>query len=178
MDIDDRTALIERTDLMNEMARLALETDSTRIVAMTIDQNANPKVNLDGVTEGHHSLTHHGQRDESVSQLKIIETAQIKAFARLLDDLKASTEAGKSLLDQTMVLYGSNLGNANSHDNKNMPMILAGGGFRHGKPLEFDRENNYPLPNLFVTMLQQMGIETDRFATSTGTLRGLEVQPS
>lgn len=173
-DIDDNTQLIARTNLMYDMARLAFETDSTRIIALTIDQNSNPRVNLPGVSEGHHSLTHHGHRDNSVSQLKTIESAQMNAFGELLGGLKSHSEQDQSLLDRTMVLYGSNLGNANSHDNKNMPMILAGGGFRHGQNLAFNRKHNYPLPNLFVSMLQRLGVEADQFATSTGTMRGLE----
>jgi len=173
-DVDDTTELIARTDLMMEMTRLALETDSTRLVTLVIDQNANPRVNLPGVNEGHHSLTHHGQRTESVSQLKIIESEQTAAFGRFLTSLKQTIEGPDNLLDRTMVLYGSNLGNANSHDNRNMPIILAGGGFRHGQVLAFDRQQNYPLPNLFVSMLQRLGLETDKFASSTGTMRGLE----
>lgn len=174
IDVTDPSELIIRTKLMMSMIQLALETDSTRIVALAIDQNSNPKVNLPGVTQGHHSLTHHGNRNDSVTQLKTIETAQLEAFGDLLGGLQSVKERGKTLLDHTMVLYGSNLGNANSHDNKNMPMILAGGGFRHGQHLVFDQKHNYPLPNLFVSMLQQMGIETDKFASSTGTMRGLE----
>jgi hypothetical protein len=73
-----------------------------------------------------------------------------------------------------MLLYGSNLGDANAHSTTNMPTIFAGGGFRHGQHLEFDSKQNYPLPNLFVSMLQRMGIEEGRFASSTGTMRGLE----
>jgi hypothetical protein len=72
------------------------------------------------------------------------------------------------------VVYGSNFGDANKHTTDNMPILLAGGGFHHGQHLAFDQQNNYPLPNLFVSMLQQMGIETDKFASSTGTMRGLE----
>lgn len=173
-DITAREELVERSRLMFQMARLALETDSTRIIALTIDQNSNPKVNLPGVTQAHHSLTHHGHRDESVDQLKIIESAQTKVFGELLGDLKSVREDNETLLDRTMVLYGSNLGNANSHDNKNMPMILAGGGFKHGQHLAFDQKHNYPLPNLYVSMLQRMGVETDRFASSSGTMHGLE----
>jgi len=74
-----------------------------------------------------------------------------------------------------MVLFGSNLGNASSHNTLNMPIVLAGGGFQRGQHLAFDRENNYPLPNLYVSMLQRLGIETDFFVTSTGTMRGLEM---
>ncbi|MFP6765486.1 MAG: hypothetical protein VB858_17795, partial [Planctomycetaceae bacterium] len=84
-----------------------------------------------------------------------------------------SDGAGR-LLDSTMVLYGSNMGDANTHDNTNLPILLAGGGFRHGQHLQFNRENNTPLCNLFVTMLQQMGIESDSFASSTGTLNGIQ----
>ena len=73
-----------------------------------------------------------------------------------------------------MVLYGSNLGNAHAHTTLNLPTIFAGGGFKHGQHLAFDTERNYPLPNLYVSMLQRMGIESDKFATSTGTMRGLE----
>ena len=82
---------------------------------------------------------------------------------------------GQPLLDRTMVLYGTNLGNANTHVTTNLPVLFAGGGFKHGQHLAFDTERNYPLPNLFVSMLQRMGIEADKFATSTGTMRGLEM---
>jgi hypothetical protein len=75
-----------------------------------------------------------------------------------------------------MVVYGSNLGNASSHDNKNMPTILAGGGFRHGQHLAFDQQNNAPLCNLYVSMLQRMGVETHSFASGHARLRGLEAK--
>ena len=99
----------------------------------------------------------------------------MRMLAGLLTDLKAVEEEGESLLDRTMVLYGSNLGDANAHSTTNMPILFAGGGFRHGQHLRFDATNNYPLPNLFVSMLQRMGIESDVFATATGTMRGLEM---
>ena len=75
-----------------------------------------------------------------------------------------------------MVLYGSNFGDANAHVCTNMPVVFAGGGFRHGQHLGFDTDRNYPLPNLFVSMLQRMGLEEDKFASSTGTMRGLELK--
>ena len=89
--------------------------------------------------------------------------------------LQASAEGDANLLDRTQVLYGSNLGNGNNHDNKNLPVILAGGGFKHGQHLAFDTKNNYPLSNLYVSMLQRLGIEAGKFSSSTGTMRGLEV---
>jgi hypothetical protein len=94
----------------------------------------------------------------------------------LLTGLHSVREPGGTLLDHTQLLYGSNLGNANSHETSNLPILFAGGGFRHGQHLAFDRKNNTPLANLFVTMLQRMNLEADRFASSTGTLTGLEVQ--
>ena len=77
--------------------------------------------------------------------------------------------------NQTNVLLTSNLGNASAHDNKNMPVLFAGGGFRHGQHLAFNKDDNYPLPNLYVSALQRQGLETDRFATGTGTMSGLEM---
>jgi hypothetical protein len=78
------------------------------------------------------------------------------------------------MLDTTSVLMTSNLGNASSHDNRNMPVIFAGGGFKHGQHLAFDKSNNYPLPNLYLSILRRHGLEADRFATSTGEMTGLE----
>ena len=97
----------------------------------------------------------------------------MRLLANLFSELKAVREDGESLFDRTMVLYGSNLGNANTHVTTNLPTILAGGGFKHGQHLAFDTDRNYPLPNLFVSALQRMGLETDKFASSTGTMRGL-----
>ena len=89
--------------------------------------------------------------------------------------MKARKEGNDTLLDRTMILYGTNMGDANTHVTTNLPTLFAGGGFKHGQHLAFDRERNYPLPNLFVNVLQRLGIETDKFATSTGTMRGLEM---
>ena len=173
-DINDPRELIPKTSLMYEMAKLALESDSTRIITIHIDENHNPKVNLPGVNDGHHILTHSIWDDEKSKELKTIESEQTRVFGELLGALSSASEADRTLLDSTMVLYGSNLGNGASHDTTNMPILLAGGGFQHGQHLVFDKNNNYPLPNLYVSMLQQLGVETDHFATATGTFRGLE----
>jgi hypothetical protein len=126
------------------------------------------------VSDGYHNLSHHGRSEEKLQQLQVIDKWHMKLLAALLDDLQMVTEGGETLLDRTMVVYGSNLGNAHAHTTLNLPTILAGGGFQHGQHLAFDTERNYPLPNLFVSMLQRMGIQTDKFASSTGTMRGLE----
>jgi len=96
------------------------------------------------------------------------------AFGEFLTSLRTSQEHGKTLLDHTQILYGSCLGSVNSHSNQNLPLLLAGGGYRHPCHLAFDEKRNEPLANLFVTMLQRLGVETDSFASSTGTLRGLD----
>jgi hypothetical protein len=83
-------------------------------------------------------------------------------------------EGGRRLLDSTVVLYGSNMGDSNTHDNTNLPILLAGGGFRHGSHLAFKHDDNTPLSNLFVSVLQRMGIESDAFGSSTGALEGMD----
>ena len=97
----------------------------------------------------------------------------MELLGEFLRDMKQVKEADGNLLDHTMVLYGSHLGDANIHNNINLPVILAGGGFRHGQHLAFNKHTNTALANLYVSMLQQMGIEHERFASSTGTLTGM-----
>jgi len=102
--------------------------------------------------------------------LKKVEAEIVGRFSDLLTELSVRQDANGSLLDQTTVLFGSNLGNANSHAAKNLPILLAGGGFRHGHHVAHDSQHNAPLSNLFVTMLQSMRIETDSFGQSAGAL--------
>ena len=172
-DIAQAAKVIERSTLIFDLIRLAFATDSTRVITLSISTfSIVPAV--PGVKNETHSLTHHGNQPEKIAELKIIEEAQMRAFGSLLSGLRGVAEQGQSLLDHTQVLYGSCLGNANSHANDNLPLLLAGGGFRHPGHLAFDGKRNEPLANLFVTMLQRMGVETDRFSSSTGTLRGLD----
>jgi hypothetical protein len=170
-------AYMEKVKLMYDMARLAFETDSTRSVSLLLDSVNSPAIEFGDTktSDGYHNLSHHGKSNEKLAQLKTIDEWHMKLLAELYDHLKAVREDGEPLLDRTMILYGSNLGNANTHVTTNMPTIFAGGGFNHGQHLAFDTQHNYPLPNLFVSMLQRMGLETDRFASATGTMRGLEL---
>jgi hypothetical protein len=92
----------------------------------------------------------------------------------LFVQLAETREGEERLLDRTMILFGSNMGDANTHDNTNLPILLAGGGFKHGQHLAFRRDHDKPLCNLFVTMLQNMGIETDTFGSSAGTMNELQ----
>lgn len=177
VDPESSAAYMQRTRLMYDMARLAFETDSTRLVTVYLDSASSPAIALDGIeiTDGYHNLSHHGKNESKLAQLKAIDLQHMRLLNELLGKLKGVEEEDETLLDRTMTLYGSNFGDANKHTTTNMPVILAGGGFRHGSHLAFDQDKNYPLPNLFVSMLQRMGIEKDRFASSTGTMRGLEM---
>jgi hypothetical protein len=168
---------MDKVRLMYDMAQLAFETDSTRLITLMLDSVNSPTIEVEGadINDGYHSLSHHGKSAAKLAQLKAIDREHMKLLGELMTDLKSKHEGNDALLDRTMVLYGSNLGNANTHVTTNLPVLLAGGGFRHGQHLAFDRERNYPLPNLFVSMLQRLGLEADRFATSTGTMRGLEI---
>ena len=161
----------QATNLMYDMARLALETDSTRVVTVCLGQ-IYVRPNMPGITDQIHPLTHHGGDEAKIAQLKMIEEMLFRSLDRLLGSMQGIVEPGGSLLDHTAVLYGSNLSDANKHDCRNLPIILAGGGFRHGQHLTFKEQT--PLSNLYVSMLQRMGFETDSFSLSTGRLAGLE----
>ena len=168
-DIKEDSDIIGRTKLMFELIPLILQTDSSRVITLLI-QGRSDVPPIEGVTIDHHNLSHHGQDEAKIAQLTKIETELMKSLGGLIGSLKSKSEAENRLIDNSMVLFGSNLGNANSHDWKNLPLIMAGGRFDHGSHVEFDRANNTPLSNLFVTMMQKMKIETDQFGSSSGTL--------
>ena len=173
-DIPTVADLLGRTKLLFDLTHLALQTDSTQIVTIMLSgTTAAPPI--PGVTLGHHDLSHHGKEPGKLAQLKIVEVETMKTVRDLLTKLKQSKEDGGNLLDRTMVFLGSNLGDGSSHSVKNLPVFLAGGGFKHGQHLQFDAQNPPPLCNLYVSMLQRLGIETDKFSTGTGTLTGLEM---
>lgn len=173
VDIPNATEVPARVMLMVDLMHLALQTDSTRMITFALNGlNAVPAIN--GVTQDWHNLSHHGQDPEKLAQLRLIELEQMRLLAEFLRRLKATTEAGVTLLDRTIVMFGSNLGNASSHDNKNLPIVVAGGGFRHGQHLKFDPSRNPPLSNLYVQFLQRLGAEVASFGSSTGTIPGFE----
>ena len=170
----DGEYLLDKLAAMYDLAHLAIATDSTRLITLMIRLDGFSE-HIPGVSSESHNLSHHVGREDKLEQLKNLELAELQQLATLLTKLNSSREDGDTLLDRTQVLYGSNLGTGNNHDNHNLPVLLAGGGFKHGQHLAFDKTNNYPLPNLYVSMLQRLGIETEKFATSTGTMRGLEM---
>lgn len=169
------TSFTEEVALFYDLMRLALETDSTRVISMAIHGWTGDS-GLAGVTKGYHDLSHHGRDESKLQQLGMIERFHTTQLARLLDALKRSQISDDaSLLDRTMVLMGSGLGNASSHSNRNLPLLLAGGGFGHGTHRAYPDRGGRKTPacNLYLSMLQRFGVETDRFGTSTGTLEGL-----
>ncbi len=165
---------VDRVPLYYDLITLALQTDSTRVITFCI---ADIGANSGGfpITRGYHQLTHHGKVSSYIKELSIIELFHTKQFGRFLDQLEDIREPnGKTLLDNTMTLLGSGMGNASSHSNKNLPLLLAGGGFKHGQHIRYEKGTTLA-SNLFVSLLQRFGVETDSFNLSTGTLNGLEI---
>ena len=167
---------MDKVKLMYDLAKLAFETDSTRAITLMLNSVGTPVLRIQGatITDGYHNLSHHGKAEDKLAQLRTIDQWHMKLLADLFSALKTVRESGVPLLDRTMILYGSNLGDANAHSTTNLPILFAGGGFKHGQHLAFDLQQNYPLPNLFLSMLQRMGLEEESFASSTGTMRGLD----
>jgi hypothetical protein len=160
-----------------DVAALALQADATRIITLNIG-GALPVTNIPGINRGYHDLSHSGKDPEKLRQLHIIESALMAEFDRFLEKLSTMKDiGGTSLLDNTTVVFGSGMGNASAHANTNLPVILAGGGFKHGRHLFFPKNGRQqtPLCDLYVTLLQQMGVERDKFGSNKGNLNQLLV---
>ncbi|MEK0447244.1 MAG: hypothetical protein RLZZ399_2565 [Verrucomicrobiota bacterium] len=160
--------LVARETLWFDITRLAFQTDSTRVILLTLGDAG--RAQIEGLSMGHHDASHHGKDEKKIEQLALIEEEELRQFGRFLSSMKAANEGESHLLNQTAILSASNLSNASAHTCENLPIFLAGGGFRHQGHVLHDRKKNTPLSNLFVRMLQQLGIEQDRFGASTGTL--------
>lgn len=161
--------------LMFDLLFLAIQSDTSRFFTAGFGMH-NHVIELDGVKEGYHSLSHHGNLEEKLKQLRIIETFYIAQMARFMAKLKSARTEQSHLLNETMVWFGSGLGDAARHSNRDLPLILAGGGLKHGAHLDCTRPDGRqtPLNNLFTTMLQNFGVETDRFNNATGTMSQLQ----
>lgn len=168
--LPDNEGLTRDLPKIYDLLALALQTDSTRVA--TIEIGSGFAASDLGIRRGYHSLSHHGHETSNIELLVQIEKYQTEQLARFLDRLKAIPQRGGNLLDSTMVLFGSGMGNANAHNNVNLPVVLAGGGFKHGQHIAYPEATSkrVPLSNLYVSILQQFGLETDYFSTSTGTL--------
>ncbi|TLD71523.1 DUF1552 domain-containing protein [Phragmitibacter flavus] len=159
---------VEDLPLLYELIALALQTDSTRIATLEIGGDFMPQ-HL-GIKKDYHGLSHHGNDPEAIANLIALEKYQIMHFGKFINRLSNIQDGERTLLDSTAVLFGSGIGDANSHRNSDLPIILAGGGYKHGEFREVPREgiNKVPLCNLYVDIAQKMGVETDSFGSSTG----------
>ncbi len=171
-DPTDRAEIVSQLRNVCDMVYLAFKTDSTRIATFGYFQQNN--VNIDGVSNGYHPLSHHGKDPGNIAQLKIIEKEFFKEFKNLLTDLKNAKEGDSNLLERTTIVVTSNLGNGSNHSNKDLPVLLAGGRFEHGQHLVFE-PGTVPLSNLYLSVLNQFGLPDTSFGTSTGPLKGLNL---
>jgi len=154
-----------------DLTYLAFKTDSTRVI--TFGYFRQDTVAVPGVKVGYHNLSHHGQDEGNIAQLKRVERAFFDEMKTLLTNLKNAKEGDATLLDRTTIVITSNLGNGSSHSNKDLPVLLAGGRFQHGRHLAFE-PGAAPLSNLYLSVLNQLGFDDPSFGTSTGTLKGLD----
>ena len=164
----DFAAINERETLWYDIARLAFQTDSTRVILLTLGDAG--RANIEGLSMGHHDASHHGKDEKKIDQLAMIEEAELRQFSRFLSSMKKTSEGASSLFDQTTILNASNLSNASAHTCQNLPILLAGGAYKHQGHVLHDRENNIPLSNVYVRMLNELGIEAQRFGSSTGVM--------
>lgn len=162
------TNTVEDLPLLYELIALALQTDSTRIATLEIGGCFLPQ-HL-GIDKSYHGLSHHGNDEEAIAHLIALETYQIEHFGKFLSRLAAISDGDQSLLDSTAVLFGSGMGDANSHKNSDLPIVMAGAGYGSGrfKKVASEGLNKVPLCNLFVDIAHHMGVATPSFGTSTG----------
>ncbi|MDB6111893.1 MAG: hypothetical protein JWR69_3643, partial [Pedosphaera sp.] len=150
----------------------AFQTDSTRISTFVLAHDGSERAYPDiGAPEGHHTLSHHQNDREKIRKLALINQFHMTQFAHFLQKLKSVREGDGTLLDNCMVVYGSGISDGNSHAHGNLPILLAGKGggtIQTGRHVRFDRET--PLNNLYLSMLDRMGVPADHVGDSTGKL--------
>jgi hypothetical protein len=168
--------LDEHIRLMFDLLVIAFETDSTRIATvMLANEGSNRSYPMIGVNDGHHHLSHHQNKDEFITPLKKIDKYLVSHFAKFLEKLKSIPEGEGTLLDHSMIVYGSAISDGNRHNHNDLPILLAGTGSGTIKPdrhLVYPR--NTPLNNLFLSMLERMGAGVEQLGDSTGRLERLD----
>ena len=160
---DRRFAFSTKVQNLFELARLAFQTDSTRVITISLDWIYGA-INVPGATGGWHTLSHHGGREDALKSLRCIEADILKHFEKFLSDLDSVPEGDGTMLDQTTVVLGSNFGDASNHTCNNLPMVVAGGGLEHHQHLPLDQPT--PLCNLWLELLRRNDINLDDFGTS------------
>jgi hypothetical protein len=162
-------------DVMLELSYLSFITDTTRVITFEWSREAG---GYGGGGENHHELSHHGGDPGMLKRLAVIDRFHLAALNRFLTFLQSTEEGGRTMLDHTMVVFGSGMNNGEKgdHSPKNLPLVVAGGtawGLKHGQHLAHDQDKHPPLSNVLLTLIQKMGVETDRFQDATGTMTGL-----
>lgn len=166
----------EHIRLMFDMMLLAFETDSARVATFSLaHEGSNRSFDFIGVPDGHHRLSHHRNNQENLAKIARIDLFYMRQLAYFFERAKAKKDFdGRSLLDNSMVLYGSAISNGNTHSHRDLPVLLAGGAggaIKTGRHLKIGHDT--PITNLYLRMLAEMGIESDRFGDSTEVLRGV-----
>jgi hypothetical protein len=165
----------EHFRLMADMLVLAFQMDLTRVSTFMVASDGSDRAYRTlGIAEGHHTLSHHGNSKEKIDQIRKIDKFHVEQFAYFLKRLAEIKEGDKSLLDNSMILFGCGIGDGNRHNHNDLPILLAGkagGSIAPGRHLQY--EKNTPLCNLYVSMLERMGAKVDRFGDSTGPLANL-----
>jgi len=165
----------EHAKLMMDMQVVAFQTDMTRVATlMMAREGSNRSYRVIGVPDGHHSCTHHQYDPLKIEKTTKINEYHVKVFAYLLDKLRSTPDHDGTLLDNSMILYGSSIGDGNIHTHDKLPLVLAGGAggkIKGGRHIKYP--NDTPMNNLLVSMLDKAGVKTEHFGDSTGSLNGL-----
>jgi hypothetical protein len=164
---DPEFAFSTKLSNLFELAKLAFRTDSTRVITLSMDW-IDGAIKVPGATGGWHSLSHHGGQANKIDQLSKIEIDTLRHFNRFLFEMDQIKEGNGTLLDHTTVVMGSNFGDASNHTCNNLPIIVAGGGYRH--QVHTILEKPTPLCNLYLELLHKHNIDADSFGSSTEAL--------
>jgi len=165
----------EHIRLMFDIMTLAFQTDSTRVCTfMYANEGSTRPYPFIGVPEGHHDLSHHGGDTRKHEKLKKINRFHVEQFAYLLGKLKAIREGEHSLLDNTMIVYGSGISDGDRHNHDDLPVLLAGKGAGTLKPGRHVKYSPQPLNNLYLSLFDRLGVPAVRLGDSTGRLPKLD----
>ncbi|HEY1111436.1 MAG TPA: DUF1552 domain-containing protein, partial [Opitutaceae bacterium] len=170
-------AYADHARLMFDLQVLAMQGDITRVITFQLARETSNRTYPEiGVSDPHHPLSHHGNDPEKIARMAKINAFHVSLFAYFLERLKATPEGDGSLLDNSLLLYGSGIGNPNIHDHTNLPVLVAGGsacGMKGGRHLSY--KEPVPLANLHLSLLDKAGVKIDSFADSTGKMGDLFV---
>jgi hypothetical protein len=165
----------EHVALMYELMALSYQANITRVITFMVSREVSNRTYTQvGVTDGHHAISHHQNRAEKMAKNVLIQTFNVNQFKGFLEKLKSMPDGDGSLLDHTLLLYGSNMSNSNAHDHYPLPNLVVGGAagkMKGGRHLKY--EDHTPMTNLLVTMLDKVGVKQESLGDSTGTLENL-----